>query len=118
MGTLANIMATIQLRHIKLWSIGKARNWDLLNYEAKKLEDDLVAAALFYRNLPVENITLVDKPLRRLMEAAEKKDYSLYARAFDELTAGCNSCHVAGQVGYIHIQVPRSSPFSDQNLER
>jgi hypothetical protein len=117
-GTLANIMATIQLRHIKLWSIGKARNWDLLNYEAKKLEDDLVAAALFYRNLPVENITLVDKPLRRLMEAAEKKDYSLYARAFDELTAGCNSCHVAGQVGYIHIQVPRSSPFSDQNLER
>jgi hypothetical protein len=25
-GTLANIMATIQLRHIKLWFAGKAKN--------------------------------------------------------------------------------------------
>lgn len=117
-GTLANIMQNIQLRHIKLWFAGKSKNWDLLNYEAQKLEDDFFVAAGFYRNLPVDNIVLVEKPLRRVMEAAKKKDYSLYARAFDELTAGCNSCHVAGQVGYIRIQVPKSSPFSDQNYER
>jgi hypothetical protein len=117
-GSLANIMATIQLRHIKSWFAGKAKNWDLLNYEAQKLEDDFIAAALFYRNLPVDNVALVNGPLRRLMAAAQKKDYSLYAKAFDELTAGCNSCHVAGQVGYIHIQVPKSSPFSDQSYER
>jgi hypothetical protein len=116
--TLANIMATIQLRHIKLWFIGKAKNWDLLTYEAKKLEDDFIAAALFYRNLPIDNVLLVDNPLKRLMEAAKKKDYSLYAKGFDELTAGCNSCHVAGQVGYIHIQLPKSSPFSDQSYGR
>ena len=36
-GTLANIMATVQLRHIKLWFAGKAKNWDLVNYEAQKL---------------------------------------------------------------------------------
>ena len=117
-GTLANIMENIQLRHIKLWFIGKAKNWDLLNYEAQKLEDDFIVAAGFYRNLPIENVVLVDKSLGRLMEAAKKKDYSLYAKAFDELTAGCNSCHVAGQVAYIHIQVPKSSPFSDQSYER
>ena len=117
-GTLANIMATIQLRHIKLWFVGKAKNWDLLNYEAKKLEDDFVAAALFYRNLPIDNVLLVEKPLQRLMEAAKRKDYSLYAKAFGELTAGCNNCHVAGQVAYIQIQVPKSSPFSDQSYER
>jgi hypothetical protein len=117
-GTLANIMATIHLRHIKLWFVGKAKNWDLLNYEAKKLEDDFVAAALFYRNLPIDNVLLVEKPLQRLMEAAKRKDYSLYAKAFGELTAGCNSCHVAGQVAYIQIQVPKSSPFSDQSYER
>jgi hypothetical protein len=117
-GTLANIMATIQLRHIKLWFVGKAKNWDLLNYEAKKLEDEFIAAALFYRNLRIDNVLLVNKPLERLMEAAKKNDYSLYTKAFDELTAGCNSCHVAGQVGYIHIQLPKSSPFSDQSYER
>jgi hypothetical protein len=87
-GTLANIMATIQLRHIKLWFIGKAKNWDLLNYEAKKLEDDFIAAALFYSTLPIDNVLLVDKPLKRLMEAAKKKDYPLFTKAFDELTAG------------------------------
>jgi hypothetical protein len=117
-GTLANIMATIQLRYIKLWFIGKAKNWDLLNYEAKKLEDDFITAALFYGNLPIDNVLLVEKPLKRLMEVAKKKDYSLYTKAFDELTAGCNSCHVAGQVGFIHIQLPKSSPLSDQSYER
>ena len=117
-GTLANIMATIQLRHIKLWSAGNAKNWELLNYEAQKLEDDFIAAAGFYQNLPVDNVLLVDKPLRRLMEAAKNKDYSLYTKAFDELTAGCNSCHVAGQVGFIRIQRPKGSPFSNQSYER
>ena len=117
-GTLANIMQNIQLRHIKLWFIGKAKNWDLLNYEATKLQDDFFVAAGFYGNLPIDNVALVTKPLQRMMEAAKKKDYSLYAKAFDELTAGCNSCHVAGQVPYIHIQVPKSSPFSDQSYER
>lgn len=117
-GPLANIMANIQLRHIKLWFIGKAKNWDLLNYEAQKLEQDFYVASGLYSSLPIDNITLVAKPLRRVIEAANKKDYSLYAKAFDELTAGCNSCHVAGQVGYIRIQVPKSSPFSIQNLER
>jgi hypothetical protein len=117
-GTLANIMATIQLRHIKLWFVGKSKNWDLLNYEAQKLENDFIVAAGFYRSLPIDNVVLVGKPLRALMDAAKKKDYSLYAKAFDELTTGCNSCHVAGQVAFIHIQVPKSSPFSDQSFER
>ncbi len=117
-GTLANIMANVQLRHMKLWSAGKARNWDLMNYEARKLEDDFIAAAGFYRSLPIDNVVLVDQPLKRLMEAAKGKNYSLYTKAFDELTAGCNSCHVAGQVGYIRIQIPSSSPFSDQSYGR
>jgi hypothetical protein len=117
-GTLANIMANIQQRHIKLWSSGKAKNWDLLNYQAQKLEEDFFTAAAFYRNLPVDNIALVERPLKRLMEAAKNKDYPLYAKAFDELTAGCNSCHVAGQVPFIRIQVPKTSPFSDQRFER
>jgi hypothetical protein len=73
-------MATIQLRHIKLWFVGKAKNWDLLNYEAKKLEDEFIGAALFYRNLPIDNVLLVNKPLERLTEAAKKRDYSLYTQ--------------------------------------
>lgn len=109
-------MAIIQLRHIKLWFVGKAKNWDLLNYEAQKLEDDFIVAAGVYRNLPIDNLVLVDNPLRRLTEAAKKKDYSLYAKAFDELTAGCNSYHAAGRVEYIHIQVPKSFPLATRAM--
>jgi hypothetical protein len=117
-GTLANIMAAVQMRHIKLWFAGKAGNWDLLTYEAAKLEDDLIAAAGFYSNLPIDNVVLVDRPLQRLIDAAKKKDSSQYTKAFDELTAACNSYHVAGQVGFIRIQRPNSSPFSDQTYVR
>jgi hypothetical protein len=116
--TLANVMATVQLRHIKLWSAGKAKNWDLMNYEAQKLEDDFVAAAGYYRGLPIELVMRADTPLRRIMEAAKSKDYPAYAKAFDELTEGCNSCHIAGQIGYIRIERPKSQPFSDQKFER
>ena len=111
-------MVTIQLRHIKLWFVGKAKNWDLLNYEAQKLEDDFIVAAAFIGIFQLIMSCSWDKPLRGLIEAAKKKDFSLYAKAFAELTAGCNSCHVAGQVGYIRIQAPKSAPFSDQSFER
>ena len=117
-GTLANIMATVQLRHIKLWSAGKAKNWDVMNYEAQKLEDDFVTAAGYYGGLPIELVVRANAPLKRIMEAAKAKDYPAYAKAFDELTAGCNGCHAAGQVGFIRIQTPTSSPFSDQNFQR
>jgi len=117
-GTLANIMATVQLRHIKLWSAGKAKNWDMMNYEAQKLEDDFVTAAGYYSGLPIELVVRANAPLKRIMEAAKAKDYPGYTKAFDELTAGCNGCHAAGRVGFIRIQTPRSSPFSDQNFER
>jgi hypothetical protein len=117
-GTLANSMVFIQIRHNKLWFAGKARNWDLVDYEAQKLQDDFVTAAGFYRNLPVDNVVQADKPLKRLMEAARTKDPALLDKAFDELTAGCNACHVAGQVGYIRIQQPKSSAFYNQSYRR
>ena len=116
-GTLANIMVVVQMRHNKLWFAGKARNWELISYEAQKLEDDFVAAAGFYRNLPIENVVQADKPLKLLMEAAKTKDYARFGKAFDELTVGCNSCHAAGQIGYIRIQQPKSSSFTNQRFD-
>lgn len=115
-GTLANIMTTIQLRHEKLWNAGRSKNWNLLNYEAKKLADDFVVAAGFYRNLPIDNILLVERPLNHLMGAAKTKDSALFLKAFDEFTAGCNSCHAAGQVGFVKIRVPTSPSFTNQHF--
>jgi len=117
-GTLANIMLNVQQRHIKLWFAGKTQNWDLVKYEADKLQSDLKLAAGFYRNLPVEDVLLAARPLDTLSEAATKKDAALFSKAFGELTRACNSCHAAGQVGFVRIRIPKSVPFDNQIYER
>jgi hypothetical protein len=35
---LGDIMGKIQLRHIKLWFAGKARNWELATYEVNEIK--------------------------------------------------------------------------------
>jgi hypothetical protein len=117
-GTLANIMLNMQLRHIKVWSAGKAKNWELVKYEAEKLKADFDAATGFYRGLPVDDIVAAAKPLNVLIDAATRKDDALYSRSFTELTNACNSCHAAGQVGIVHIRVPRTPQFDNQTFER
>lgn len=117
-GTLANIMLNMQLRHIKLWFAGKAKNWDLAKYEAEKLKADFDVAAAFYRGLPVENVLVAAKPLNDLIEAAAKKDSALYTRTFNDLTDGCNSCHAAAQIGFVRIRVPKTLPFDNQIYQR
>lgn len=37
-----------------------------------------------------------------------------FIRDYTELTAACNARHLAGHVGFIRIQTPTSSPFSDE----
>jgi len=44
------------------------------------------------------------------------KDAARFTRGFADLTVACNSCHAAAQVGFIAIQVPTTSPFSDQSF--
>ena len=117
-GTLANIMLNMQLRHIKLWFAGKAKNWDLVKYEAEKLKADFDVAAAFYRGLPVENVLVAAKPLNDLIEAAAKKDSALYTRTFNDLTDGCNSCHAAAQIGFVRIRAPKTLPFDNQIYQR
>ncbi len=117
-GTLANIMLNMQLRHIKVWFAGKAKNWELVKYEAEKLKADFDAATGFYRGLPVDDIVTAAKPLNQLIDAAAKKDGALFAKSFNELTDACNSCHAAGQVAVVRIRVPRTSPFDNQTFQR
>jgi len=51
-----------------------------------------------------------------LEKAVEAKDRDGFARAFDQLTAGCNSCHHTLDHAFIAIQRPTSSPYSNQSF--
>ncbi len=112
---LGDIMGKIQFRHIKLWYAIKYRNWALMDYELDQIKDSFNNAVILYRNIPIEFIAAADGPLAALQKAAKLKDGSKLERDFAGLTAACNSCHMAGDAGFIVIKTPTSFPFSDQD---
>jgi mono/diheme cytochrome c family protein len=109
-------MGRIQLRHIKLWEAIKHRNWDLLDFELELTKDSFGNAVILYRNIPVEFIVAAGKPLAEMQKAAKAKDSSQLERGYAELTAACNACHKAADVGFIVIKTPASSPFGNQEF--
>jgi hypothetical protein len=113
---LADLMVSIQLRHIKLWFAGTNQNWDLAGYEVGQIKGSLEDAADLYLDIPVRFVTDTSTPVHAIQEAIEAKDPTKFAKGFKDLTASCNACHQAIGRGFIAIQVPTASPFSDQSF--
>jgi hypothetical protein len=113
---LGDIMSTVQLRHIKLWFAGKLENWDLADYELFRIRASLEDAANHYHAIPVTYVTATADPLKAIGAAIEAKDSARFAKGFNELTTACNACHKGIGQGFIVIQVPTASPFSDQSF--
>jgi len=103
---LVEIMSAAQLRHLKLWYAGKARNWELAAYELRQLTDNLAQAAIFYPGIPVSNVTTMKEPLLSIADAATSGDDRKFAAAMRALTDGCNACHTSMERGFIAIRVP------------
>jgi hypothetical protein len=111
---LGDIMDTVQSRHIKLWFAGKSLNWELASYELRQLKAGLVEAASLYSGIPVTNVTTMTTPVEALAGAIEAKDSRRFAKAFGELTDGCNACHQSMDRGFIVMRMPTVSPFGNQ----
>jgi hypothetical protein len=113
---LGDIMNAVQTRHIKLWFAGKAQNWELAAYELRQLKAGLYEAAVLYEGIPVSNVTTMTKPVQSISDAIDAKDFKRFTKAVGELMDGCNSCHQTMQRGFVVIQTPVASPFSDQSF--
>ena len=113
---LGDIMNAVQARHMKLWFAGKATNWDLAAYELRQLKAGLVEAAVLYEGIPVTNVTTMSQTVQSIADAIAARDNKQFAKAFGELTNGCNTCHTQMQRGFIAIQTPTVSPFSNQSF--
>jgi len=109
---ISDIMAQQQMRHIKLWFAGHGGNWPLADYEIDALKDGFDDLNGMLGGDTVEKA--VGGPIAAIEKAIEAKDRAGFAAAFDNLTAGCNSCHRALDHGFIAIQRPTSLPFTDQ----
>jgi hypothetical protein len=111
---LSDIMVQQQMRHIKLWFAGDARNWPLADYELDHLKDGFDdIARLLGGDFAQQHI---GGPITRLEKAIEGKDHTAFVSAFDRLSTGCNSCHATLGHAFIVIQRPVLLPYSDQKV--
>jgi hypothetical protein len=111
---LGEIMTLQQLRHIKLWFAGRAGNWPLADYEMGELNEGFENVNKLLGGDTVDKA--VGAPMQALQKIIDNKDRADFTVAFDQLTAGCNSCHRTLDHGFIAIQRPASLPYSNQNF--
>jgi hypothetical protein len=111
---LGEIMVLQQMRHIKLWFAGRARNWPLADYEVDRLKGGFEEVNRLLGGDTVEKA--VGSQIAALEKAVEAKDRPAFTRAFDQLTAGCNGCHRLLDHAFIVIQRPSLFPYRDQSF--
>ena len=111
---LGEIMTLQQLRHIKLWFAGHAGNWPLADYEMGELGEGFEDVNKLLGGDTVDKA--VGAAMQALQKVIDNKNRAAFPAAFDQLTAGCNSCHRTLDHGFIAIQRPTSLPYSNQNF--
>jgi len=118
---LGELMSLQQMRHVKLWLAGEAANWELADYEVDELGegfDDIVRFHPTHKDssvAPKDAIPrMVTQPLADVRAAVSRKDAAAFGRAYDALTAACNSCHQATNFGFNRVQRPESNPYPNQ----
>jgi hypothetical protein len=113
---LADVMSAVQFRHSKLWTAGQQKNWELAGYELELVKSSLNEAIALYTDIPVDNIKMIDPPIKSIESAIAARNSAAFGKAFGELTTGCNSCHQSVGRGFIVMTVPTTSPFGNQSF--
>jgi hypothetical protein len=111
---LGEIMALQQMRHIKLWFAGHAANWPLADYEIGELNEGFDGVSQLLGGDIVQQH--IGTPLAALQKAVDAKNSAAFTAAFDNLSAGCNACHLALDHGFIVVGRPTLLPYSDQDF--
>jgi hypothetical protein len=116
---VADIMGQTQLRHFKLWFAGALGNWPLANFEVEQMKRSFTDSGRLGTSVAGTPLSkLVEEkslpPLADVETAIAAKSEKEFVKAYKQLTEACNACHVAANVGFIKIQTPTASPFSNQ----
>jgi hypothetical protein len=118
---LGGLMLLQQARHTKLWLAGQAGNWPLADYELQELSEGFDTVVTYHPTDPDSPVApkdviprMVTVPLADLRDAVRQKNESLFAERYDALTAACNGCHQATNVGFNRVQRPETNPFPNQ----
>ena len=113
--SLGDLMATVQLRHSKLWYAASLGNWTLAHYELEQLISNLRQVRELYPDVPASDLIETDRLTVALESAIGAKDKAEFEASFDRLTDECNACHRKADRGFITMRRPAlPSPYSNQ----
>ena len=112
---------TVQPRHTKLGLAGQEKNWVYAAYELHELEESFERAVRvwpMYRKVNIAELlpATTREPMEAVAAAIKTADAAKFAEAYGRLTATCNACHQATERGFVVIQAPKASSFSDQDF--
>lgn len=112
---------TVQPRHLKVGLAGQEKNWAYAAYELHELEESFERVARIWpkwRQVEIaETIkATIDAPMDAVKQAIKAKDPARFAESYGHLTDTCNACHQSANVGLVVIQVPKNSPFANQDF--
>ena len=112
------LMVSIQSHHSKLWFAGQNQNWKLATFEIHELEETLENIITFKTEREESKFIKMIRPnVDSVTTAIKQKDLIQFASAYSKLTQTCNHCHRLNDHGYIHIKIPKISPYSNQNFK-
>jgi hypothetical protein len=114
--------SAVQPHHIKIWLAGHAGNWPLAEYEAKELREtfeDITTYQAVWNDFPIGKLAEanVTPPLGELDQAIKDKNSANFKKAYDRVTAACNSCHQATNNAFVSIKPPSGADFPDQEFQ-
>jgi hypothetical protein len=104
-------------RYVELYWAGQEANWDAAAYHVQKIRL-AIENGLERRPRRADSAApFLAGPLTAMDAAISARSPKLFAARFEALTAGCNACHGAEQVGFFEVRPPqvRVSPV---RLER
>jgi len=115
------MIATIQPRHRRLWQAAQERNWEFAAYELGNLHGAFKRLGEAHPtehdiSFPEMIASVTDQPFTELDTAIKAKDETGFAKAYADLTDGCNACHQALNHGVVAIRVPSGAAVSDQDF--
>ena len=98
-----------------------AENWPLANYALAELRQafaEIVKAKPKFRGMPVGDLVdlALSQPLNAVEAAIKQQDAQKFAAAYDQLSQGCNACHMELDHPYVVIKPPDASAFPNQEF--
>lgn len=99
-------MVEIGYRYQELYWAGVDSNWEYADYQVRKIDLALKNALERRPKRQVSAGTLFAPALEEVEKAIDSRERAAFGKAFERMSAACNSCHAAEGVASFYVEAP------------